>query len=131
MNVPMQTINKKIAVEYLKFFYPPIRKEITQLSGQNNFAGIMQATINYLKDLLEESKINIIAYHIKLMEGIYSNADSYVKDMIENLFVRSFGSFKKHTKIQHWKLIFQYMPVKFQEIYLEQEKQDQIFFGKK
>lgn len=131
MNVPMQAMNEKIAAEYLKFFYPPIRKEITQLSVQNNFAGIMQATINYLKDLLVQSKINIIGHHIKLMEGIYSNADSYVKDMIENLFVRSFGSFKKHTKIQHWKLIFQYMPVKFQEIHLEQEKQDQLFFGKK
>lgn len=131
MNVPMQAMNEKIAAEYLKFFYPPIRKEITQLSVQNNFAGIMQATINYLKDLLVQSKINIIGHHIKLMEGIYSNGDSYVKDMIENLFVRSFGSFKKHTKIQHWKLIFQYMPVKFQEIHLEQEKQDQLFFGKK
>jgi len=130
-NVPMQTINQKIAVEYLKFFYPPIRKEISQLSVQNNFAGIMQATINYLKNLLSESKINIIGHHIKLMERIYSNADSYVKDMIENLFVRSFGSFKKHTKIQHWNLIFQYMPVQFQEIYLNQERQDQLFFGKK
>ncbi|KFF13454.1 hypothetical protein IW15_06585 [Chryseobacterium soli] len=130
-NVPMQTINQKIAVEYLKFFYPPIRKEISQLSVQNNFAGIMQATINYLKNLLSESKINIIGHHIKLMEGIYSNADSYVKDMIENLFIRSFGSFKKHTKIQHWNLIFQYMPAQFQEIYLNQEKQDQLFFGKK
>lgn len=130
MNAKMQTINKKIAVEYLKFFYPPLRGEIVQLSKQNNFAGVIQATINYLKDLLLESKINIIGHHIKLMEGIYRNADSYVKDMIENLFVRSFGSFKKHTKVQQWNILYNYMPLKFQEIYVEQQKKDEIFFGK-
>lgn len=126
----MPTINQKIASEYLKFFYPPLRTEITQLSSQDNFAGIMQATINYLKKLLHESKVNIIAHHIKLMEMIYKGGDSYVKDMIENLFVRSFESFKKHAKISHWKLLYQYMPVTFQVIYNDQRKQDKIFFGK-
>lgn len=130
MNVQMQTIDQKIASEYLKFFYPPLRTEITQLSSQDNFAGIMQATINYLKKLLHESKVNIIAHHIKLMEMIYKGGDSYVKDMIENLFVRSFESFKKHAKISHWKLLYQYMPVTFQVIYNDQRKQDKIFFGK-
>lgn len=131
MQMQMQTINKKIAVEYLKFFYPPIRNEITQLSAQNNFAGIIQATVNYLKNLLHESKINIVAYHIKLMEWIYRNGNSYVRDMIENLFVRSFKSFKKHSKNRQWNIIYQYMPVRFQELYLKQLKQDEIFFSKK
>ena len=126
----MQTINQKIAVEYLKFFYPPLRNEITQLSVQDNFAGIMQATVNYLKNLLQESKINIIAHHIKLMDWIYRNGNSYVRTMIENLFVRSFESFKKHAKIQHWKLLYQYMPVSFQIIYNDQQRQDQMYFGK-
>ncbi|MEF9476574.1 DUF7674 family protein [Chryseobacterium sp. RRHN12] len=130
MKVQMQTINQKIAVEYLKFFYPPLRNEITQLSVQDNFAGIMQATVNYLKKLLQESKINIIAHHIKLMDWLYRNGNSYVRTMIENLFVRSFESFKKHAKIQHWKLLYQYMPVSFQIIYNEQQKQDQMYFGK-
>lgn len=128
MKVQMQTINQKIAVEYLKFFYPPLRNEITQLSVQDNFAGVIQA--NYLKDLLQESKINIIAHHIKLMDWIYRNGNSYVRTVIENLFVRSFESFKKHAKIQHWKLLYQYMPVSFQIIYNEQQKQDQMYFGK-
>ena len=106
MNVQMRTINQKIATDYLKFFYPPLRSEITQLSVQDNFAGILQATVNYLKRLLQESKVNIIAHHIKLMDMIYKNGDSYVKDMIENLFVRSFESFKKHAKISQWKSIY-------------------------
>lgn len=130
MNAQMQKINQKIAVEYLKFFYPRLRTEITQLSIQDNFAGVIQSTINYLKNLLMESRINIISHHIKLMDMIYKNGDSYVRDMIENLFVRSFESFKKHAKIQHWKLLYQYMPINFQLIYNDQRKQDKIFFGK-
>ncbi|MCA6067502.1 hypothetical protein JI747_009960 [Chryseobacterium sp. RG1] len=130
VNVNMQAINQKKAMEYLKFFYPPLRNEITQLSLQDNFAGVIQATINYLKRLLQESKVNIIAHHIKLMDMIYKNGDSYVKSIIENIFVRSFESFKKHGKIQHWKLLYQNMPVSFQVIYNDQRKQDKIFFGK-
>lgn len=130
MKVQMQAINKKIAVEYLKFFYPPLRKEITQLSVQENFAGVIQATINYLKDMLQESKIYIVAHHIKLMDWIYRNGDSYVRTVIENLFVRSLESFKKHTKIQQWKLLYQRMPDSFQIVYNEQQKKDRIFFGK-
>ncbi|WP_294299073.1 hypothetical protein [uncultured Chryseobacterium sp.] len=129
-NVTVQTINQAKATEYLKFFYPPLRTEIIQLSGQDNFAGIIQSTINYLRRLLQESKVNIIAHHIKLMEMIYRSGDSYVKNMIENLFVRSFESFKKRAKISHWKLLYQYMPVTFQVIYNDQQKQDKIFFGK-
>lgn len=130
MNVQMRAINQKIAIEYLKFFYPPLRKEITNLSVQDNFPGVIQATVNYLKDLLQESKVNIVAHHLKLMDMIYKGGDSYVKDMIENLFVRSFESFKKHSKIQHWKLLYQYMPMNFQLIYNDQLKQDRMFFGK-
>ncbi|MDQ0593111.1 hypothetical protein QFZ37_001480 [Chryseobacterium ginsenosidimutans] len=130
MNVQMQTINQKIAIEYLKFFYAPLRKEIINLSVQDNFAGVIQATVNYLKDLLQESKVSIIAHHIKLMDMIYKGGDSYVKDIIENIFVRSFESFKKHTKIQHWNLLYQYMPINFQLIYNDQQKQDRLFFGK-
>ncbi|WP_294243297.1 hypothetical protein [uncultured Chryseobacterium sp.] len=130
MNAPLQTIDQKVAVEYLKFFYQPIRQEINQLSVQDNFAGIMQLTINYLKKLLHESKVNIIARHIKLMDWIYQNGNHYVRTMIENLFIRSFESFKKLTKAQNWQLLYQYMPIEFQQIHLNQTKLDEIMFKK-
>ncbi|WP_294201758.1 hypothetical protein [uncultured Chryseobacterium sp.] len=129
-NVTMQTINQAKATEYLKFFYPQLRTEIIQLSIQDNFAGIIQSTINYLRRLLQESKVNIMVHHITMMEMIYKSGDSYVKNMIENLFIRSFESFKKRAKISHWKRLYQYMPVTFQVIYNDQQEQDKIFFGK-
>lgn len=124
------SVNQKTAAEYLKFFYPRLRQEISELSSKDNFAGIIQTTVNYLRNLLLESKINIIAYHIKLMDMIYKKGDEYVKDVIENIFVRSFSSFRKHGKISQWKVLYQNMPVSFQLIYNEQRKQDRIFFGK-
>lgn len=129
-NVTMQTINQAKATEYFKFFYPQLRTEIIQLSIQDNFAGIIQSTINYLRRLLQESKVNIMVHHITMMEMIYKSGDSYVKNMIENLFIRSFESFKKRAKISHWKRLYQYMPVTFQVIYNDQQEQDKIFFGK-
>ncbi len=131
MNAPMQTINQTIAVEYLKFFYPPIRSEINHLYGQDNFAGVIQTIVNYLKRLLHESKISIIAYHIKLMDWIYKKSNSYVRTMIENLFIRSLESFKKLTKIQNWKTLYEDMSIEFQQIYLNQNKLDEIMFKKK
>ncbi|MDQ8747448.1 DUF7674 family protein [Elizabethkingia miricola] len=131
MNDKMQTINKKIATEYLKISYPSIRNEITQLSAQNNFAGIMQAVINYLKILLQEAKINMISYHIKSMEWLYRNGNNYIKYIIESLFVRSFESMKRISEDQHWDKLYEYMPVRFQEIYLEQIRKDEIIIQKK
>lgn len=124
------SVNQKTAAEYLKFFYPRLRTEIAELSLKGNFAGIIQSTVNYLRTLLLESKTNIIAYHIKLMDMIYKKGDEYVRDIIENIFVRSFSSFRKHGKISQWKVLYQNMPVSFQMIYNEQRKQDRIFFGK-
>lgn len=129
-NVEAKAINENGAIEHLKIFYPSIQNEITQLSAQNNFAGIIQATVNYMKSLLNESKINIVNHNIKMMDWLYRNGTQTVKHIIENLFVRSFRSFKKQTDIHQWKIMYQYMPVSFQKIYTQQERMDAIMFKK-
>ncbi|WP_228446786.1 hypothetical protein [Chryseobacterium sp. 3008163] len=93
-NFEADTINETQAIEHLKIFYPSIQNEISQLSAQNNFPGIIQSTVDYLKVLLKESKINIVNRNIKMMEWIYKNGTFNVKHIIENLFIRSFGSLK-------------------------------------
>ncbi|WP_294207349.1 hypothetical protein [uncultured Chryseobacterium sp.] len=129
MNAQIPAINQTIAVEYLKSFFPTIRQEIAQL--KNNFAGTIQATVNYLKNLVREAKINIIKHHIKLIDWLYRNANVEVRIMIENLFIRSFESFRKLSKTSHWKQIYEYMPIEFQQIYLNHTKLDEIMFKKK
>ena len=129
-NFEADTINETQAIEHLKIFYPSIQEEIAQLSAQNNFAGVIQSTVDHLKVLLKESKINIVNRNIKRMEWIYKNGTSNVKHLIEHMFIRSFGSLKRHTDSQQWKILYQYIPVKFQQIYLNQTKLDEIMFKK-
>ena len=64
-NIEKKVINESGAIEHLKVFYPSLQKEIVQLSAQNNFAGIIQTTVDHLKNLLKESKINIVNHNIK------------------------------------------------------------------
>lgn len=127
-NIEKKVINENGAIEHLKIFYPTIQQEIGQLSAQNNFAGAIQATVNHLKNLLQESKINIVNHNIKMMDWLYRNGTQNVKQIIENLFVRSFRSFKKQTDIHQWNMLYQYMPVSFQKIYVKQSKMDEILF---
>ena len=72
-NFEADTINETQAIEHLKIFYPTIQNEIAQLSAQNNFPAIIQSTVDYLKVLLQESKINIVNRNIKMMEWLYKN----------------------------------------------------------
>ncbi|WP_435524387.1 DUF7674 family protein [Chryseobacterium indoltheticum] len=73
------------------------KRKSCKLSAQDNFAGIIQTTVDHLKNLLQESKINIVNHNIKMMDWLYRNGTQNVKQIIENLFVRSFRSFKKQT----------------------------------
>lgn len=127
-NIEKKVINESGAIEHLKVFYPSLQKEIVQLSAQNNFAGIIQTTVDHLKNLLKESKINIVNHNIKMMDWLYRNGTKNVKQIIENLFVRSFRSFKKQTDTNQWNLLYQYMPVSFQRIYVKQNKMDKVLF---
>lgn len=127
-NIEKKVINESGAIEHLKIFYPSLQKEIVQLSAQNNFAGIIQTTVDHLKNLLKESKINIVNHNIKMMDWLYRNGTKTVKQIIENLFVRSFRSFRKQTDTNQWNLLYQYMPVSFQRIYVKQTKMDEVLF---
>ncbi|OCK52607.1 hypothetical protein BA768_10840 [Chryseobacterium sp. CBo1] len=127
-NIEKKVINESGAIEHLKIFYPSLQNEIVQLSAQNNFAGIIQTTVDHMKNLLKESKINIVNHNIKMMDWLYRNGTKTVKQMIENLFVRSFRSFKKQTDINQWNLLYQYMPLSFQRIYVKQTKMDEVLF---
>ena len=131
MNVGAQTINKRIAVEYLKIYYPAVRDEIMQLSVQNNFAGIIQITIDQLKIFLQESKTHLVIRNIKVMEWLHRNGTSYIRQMIENLFITSFESLKRNSDREQWEILYQQMPLKFQVLYIEQIRQYEVIVNKK
>lgn len=121
----MRRINEKSSVEYLKAFYPDIKQEITALSQRNNFAGIIQTAVDHLKNLLEQSKVQSVIRNVKRMDWIYKRGNSYVRYIIENIFIRSFDSLRRKASPQQWKFLYQEIPADFRTIYLNQNKKDQ------
>lgn len=120
----MQRINQKKTVEYLKQLYPEIKNEISTLSEGNNFAGIMQTTVDQLKNLLEQSKIQSVILNVKRMDWIYNRGNSYVRYIIENIFIRSFESLRRKASPQQWRFLYQEIPSDFKHIYFEQIRKD-------
>ncbi len=117
-------INRLTAVEYLKVFFPSVRKEIADLSEQNNFPGVIQMTVDHIKVDTRNSNVQKINISIKRMYWIYKNGNSYIRYIIENLFIRSFGSLRKQLKPQQWKFLYQEIPKDFINIYSKQIKKD-------
>jgi len=120
----MHRINQKKTVEYLKVLYPDIRNEITTLSDRNNFAGIMQTTVDHLRNLLSQAKIQSVIRNVKRMSWIYKRGNSYVRYIIENIFIRSFERLRRKSSPQQWKFLYQEIPTDFKNIYMEQTRKD-------
>lgn len=121
----LNKINRFTAVEYLKVFFPSVRREIVTLSEQNNFPGVIQVMIDDMKIDTQKSNVQKINISIKRMYWIYKNGNSYIRYIIENLFIRSFSSLRKNLKPQQWRFLYQEIPNDFRMVYSEQTKKDQ------
>lgn len=121
----LNKINRFTAVEYLKVFFPSVRREIVTLSEQNNFPGVIQVMIDDMKTDTQKSNIQKINISIKRMYWIYKNGNSYIRYIIENLFIRSFANLSKNLKPQQWRFLYQEIPKDFRMVYSEQTKKDQ------
>lgn len=121
----LNKINRFTAVEYLKVFFPSVRREIVALSEQNNFPGVMQVMIDDMKTDTQKSNVQKINISIKRMYWIYKNGNSYIRYIIGNLFIRSFASLRKSLKPQQWRFLYQEIPKDFRMVYSEQTKKDQ------
>lgn len=118
-------INRNKAAKYFANYYPEIKEEIRFLSLRKNFAGIIQSIINYLFHLLEQSKQIMVVSKIKEMGWLYTRGNNDVKDLIENLFVRSFRAMQKRCSPAEWNFLLEKCPIAFQNIYQNQINKDQ------
>ncbi|WP_051878481.1 hypothetical protein [Chryseobacterium sp. FH1] len=77
-----------------------------------------------MKDLMEQTKIQSVIRNVKRMDWIYKRSNSYVRYLIENIFIRSFESLKRKTNPQQWRFLFQEIPADFKNIYMKQTRKD-------
>lgn len=117
----MDTINENKAIDYITIHYKEINDEIRQLSNHKNFAGILQAVVNFLKTQLTNGKIQKIGDRIKVMGWLHKRGNDYVRFIIENLFVRSFDSLKKSCTAPQWEDIYKRIPLDLKKVYAAQK----------
>ncbi|WP_312751791.1 DUF7674 family protein [Epilithonimonas hominis] len=122
----MNKINEEKAVEYIKQSFPKMESEISNLSGEHNFGAVLQLMVDRTKVLLDESNLFEIIEVIKKTEWIYKNGNSYVRYMIENIFVLCFNSLKKRAQTQQWKIIEQEICSDFLTVYNHQTQNNKM-----
>lgn len=118
----MSTLNPPKASRYLSAHYPEIKEEIDSLSSDQNFAGVLQAVVNYLNHLRANAAIRTMSRLIRFVGWLYCRGDQYIKYLIENLFVRSFAGIRKRCTPQQWHFLYKKFPKPFKEIYIVQNK---------
>mgnify|MGYP003398497835 CR=1 FL=1 len=120
----MDKINEKSAGVYLARHYGEIKDEIHRLSVLKNFAGILQAIVNYLKLLLEKRQLNKLGTRIKTIGPLHKKGNDYLKYIIENLFVRSFEGIRRRCTAEEWAALYKEIPSNLKNIYLQQAKEN-------
>lgn len=100
--------------------YKEIRCEIVLLARKKNFAGVLQALVNHLRFLQAKHDLAKVSRYIKYLAPIYDKGNKYVQYLIENLFVRSFGSLRNHSGREEWAILYAQLPTRFAAIYEQQ-----------
>lgn len=116
----MNKINEQSASQYLADHYGEIKEEIIGLSSRRNFAGIFQAIVNHINYLLSNGQIEKIGNRLKYMGWLYRRGNEQVRNIIENLFVRSFRGMKRRCTSEEWIYMYQQIPKNLKQIYLLQ-----------
>lgn len=116
----MDNINEDSVGIYLTNHCEEISDELTELSSNKNFVGMIQALINYINFLIKNNQVQKIGTKFKLIGWFYKRGNEHVQFIIENLFVRSFVGIKKRCNSEQWKLVYQSIPDNLKKIYLSQ-----------
>lgn len=122
----MNEINETVASHYLAKHYDEIREQIDTLSSRRNFAGIFQAIVNHFNLLVSEGQLEKIGIRLKYMSWLYKRGNEHVRDIIENLFVRSFRGMRRRCTTEQWIYMYQHIPQNLKQIYLLQNSNSYI-----
>lgn len=99
---------------------PEVTKEIQKPSSMDNFAALLQGVVNYLRDRLSLHEIGKVRYTMAFMGWVYTASDEKARELVENLFIRSFGSLKRHCAKAEWEDIESSIPQRLYTVYIGQ-----------
>lgn len=115
-------IKKDELAEIVQNEIPESKQEIEKLTQKDNVAGIVQILANLLKDLVRSKSWIRVKWVLMFTGWLYDRGENYIKDIIENIFVRALGSVNKMCTAREWGYIKQSTPVRIYRIYLSMNK---------
>ncbi|GGG94679.1 hypothetical protein GCM10007415_32200 [Parapedobacter pyrenivorans] len=118
----METINRKELSFIVASELPEIRDEIGHIRSKENVAGVMQAVVNYMRDMARGRQIDKIVRRMKLVGWVYGRTDSAIRETISNVFVRSFNGLRNRCSNWDWTRIQQQMPSNLYSVYAVQNR---------
>lgn len=120
----MRTLNRYRASYFIARHCTAIQNDLHALAEKKNFAGLLQAIVNHLRILHAQKQFAEINSYINHLGCVYNKGNSYVRDMIENLFVRSLGSLKRRSSAEDWIFVYDHLPKPFARVYDRQIFED-------
>lgn len=122
----MKKIDEENIAHYLAGDCKEIEEEIQQLSRKRNLAGVLQAVVNFLRNLLHHNRLPEVLAHLQFLARLHRSGNRYIRYLIENLVVRSFEGLKRQCQQGQWESLYAGIPVHLQHIYQRQTAENLI-----
>lgn len=118
----MERIKKNELLGIITSEIPEVNNEIDRLSSKENIAGVLQIVVTFTRELLKNQRWAKVNWNMMLIGWVYDRGDEAVKDMIENVFVRSFNGMQNLCGQSNWQLVQKKIPISLYSIYLSQNR---------
>lgn len=99
---------------------PELKQEVGKAFYKQNAAAVLQVVVNFARDMLVKRNLCRVKWCIYYVGSVHEKGDAVVKDIIENLFVRSFNGMKRLCGPVEWQEVYSKIPVNLGTIYLRQ-----------
>ncbi|MGK6352157.1 DUF7674 family protein [Parapedobacter sp. DT-150] len=118
----METINQNELSSIIESELPEVKDEIVHLTAKDNVAGAMQIVATYMRDMMQEKKLAKVVRCMKLVGWLYGRGNDRVRDIIANVFVRSFNGLRNACSQWEWVQLREQMPANLYSVYVYQNR---------
>ncbi len=116
----MKTIAKSELAGLISAEMPELKEEVNRLTVKENIGGLVQIMVTFTKDLLKHRKWTRAKWNMLFVGWLYERGDASLKNMVENIYVRSFHSMQKACGQQQWAKVYQRIPQSLLMVYKRQ-----------
>ncbi|SEL10089.1 DUF7674 family protein [Parapedobacter koreensis] len=118
----METIRQEEFSLIIVSELPEVKNDVVSLCRKGNIAGVMQIVVNYMRDMVRGKQLDKVLRCMNLVGWMYGRGDSAVREIIANVFVRSFNGLHNQCTNWEWERIREDMPANLYSVYTVQNR---------